>query len=100
MKWMKWLVVLVVVLLVASIPTTDAWAKNRNREGDKGKNGCEETPTPSVAAATPERENSVSWFVMDLKDPTRRLAGPFYAEQSCRTSALGFNNAMCRAVRD
>ncbi len=99
MKWMKWLVVLVVVLLVASIPTTDAWAKGKDREKDKGNNG-EETPTPSVAVATPERENSVSWFVMDRTDPTRRLAGPFYAEQSCRTSALGFNNAMCRAVRD
>ncbi len=100
MKWMKWLVVLVVLLLVASIPTTDVWAKGKNPEEDKGKNGCGETPTPSVAAASAERENSFSWFVMDQKDPTRRLAGPFYAEQSCKASAVGFNNAMCRAVRD
>ncbi len=100
MKWMKCLVVLVVLLLVASIPTTDAWAKSKNPEGDKGKNGSEETPRQSVVVASPERGNAISWFVMDRADPTRRLAGPFYAEQSCRASAVGFNNAMCREVRD
>jgi len=108
MKWMKWLVVLVILLLVASIPATDAWAKGNgrdagSREGDKGKDSCEEKPVPApvpTVVAIPDRDASFVWFVMDRTDPTRRLAGPFYAEQSCRTSALGFNNAMCRAVRD
>jgi len=101
MKWMKWLVVLVVLLLVASIPATDAWAKGKNGDGDKGKGDCRETPAPSPAAAiNHEPGNSLVWFVMDRTNPTHRLAGPFYMEQACRASAVGFSNSMCRAVRD
>jgi len=106
MKCMNWLVALVVLLLVASIPATDAWAKGKGREGDgragdagdKGKDRCKETPTPSVAAIA-DREASFVWFVMDRTDPTRRLAGPFYHEQTCKASSAGFNNSMCRVVR-
>jgi hypothetical protein len=107
---MRWLAAIVVLLLVATVPVSDAWAKGRGRDGDKGKNGdgdkgkgdCRETPdpTPTAANVPAERENSVVWYVMDRTDPTRRLAGPFYIEQACKASMNGYNNAVCRAVRD
>jgi hypothetical protein len=104
---MRWLAAIVVLLLVATIPVSDAWAKGKGRDGDRGKNGdgdkgkdgCRETPAPTPNV-TAERENSVVWYVMDRNDPTRRLAGPFYIEQACKASVNGYNNAMCRAVRD